>query len=75
MTNFGYACLALGVVDTHMKSCTMRTATPERLREIIAHNLQVLMRLVQYNKANHIRLFRISSDLIPFGSSPVNIFP
>ena len=72
MTNFGYACLALGVVDTQMKSCTMRTATPERLREIIEHNLQVLMRLVQYNKANHIHLFRISSDLIPFGSSPVN---
>lgn len=73
MINFGYACLALGVVDTQMKSCTMRTATPERLREIIAHNLQVLMRLVQYNKANHIHLFRISSDLIPFGSSPVNV--
>ncbi len=72
MINFGYACLALGVVDTQMKSCTMRNATPERLREIITHNLQALMRLVQYNKANHIHLFRISSELIPFGSSPVN---
>lgn len=75
MINFGYACLALGVVDTQMKSCTMRTATPERLREIITHNLQVLKRLVQYNQANHIHLFRISSDLIPFGSSPINTLP
>lgn len=75
MINFGYACLALGVVDTQMKSCTMRTATPEHLREIITHNLQVLKRLVQYNKASHIHLFRISSDLIPFGSSPVNNLP
>lgn len=72
MINFGYACIALGVVDTQMKSCIMRTATPERLREIIKHNLQVLMRLVQYNKENNIHVFRISSDLIPFGSSPVN---
>lgn len=75
MINFGYACLALGVVDTKMKSCTMRTATPERLREIITHNLQVLKQLVQYNEANNIHLFRISSDLIPFGSSPVNALP
>lgn len=72
MINFGYACLTQGVADAQMKSCTMRTATPERLREVIAHNLEVLMRLVQYNRANNIRLFRISSDLIPFGSSPVN---
>ncbi len=72
MVNFGYACLALGVANTQMRSCIMRTATPERLQEIIAHNLQVLMQLVQYNKENNIHLFRISSDLIPFGSSHVN---
>ncbi len=72
MINFGYACLALGVVGTQMKSCKMRTATPERLREIITQNLQALMQLVQYNKENDIYLFRVSSDLIPFGSSPVN---
>ncbi|MEG0753016.1 MAG: UV DNA damage repair endonuclease UvsE [Angelakisella sp.] len=72
MINFGYACLALAVANTQMRSCIMRTATPEHLREIIAHNLQALMQLVQYNKENNIHLFRISSDLIPFGSSPVN---
>lgn len=72
MINFGYACLALGVADTQMKSCTMRTITPERLREIIIHNLRALMQLVQYNKEHNILLFRISSDLIPFGSSTVN---
>lgn len=72
MINFGYACLAPGVAGTQMRSCTMRTATAERLRDVIAHNLQALMRLVQYNKGNNIHLFRISSDLIPFGSSPIN---
>ncbi len=75
MINFGYACLALGIEDAQLKSCTMRTATPQRLRELITHNLEVLMQFVQYNQANNIRLFRISSDLIPFGSSPVNTLP
>lgn len=75
MIQFGYACLTLGVADTQMKSCTMRTATPQRLREIIAHNLEALMQLVEYNRANGIEVFRISSDLIPFGSSPVNTLP
>jgi UV DNA damage endonuclease len=28
--------------------------------------------MIEYNRKNDIRLFRISSDLIPFGSSPVN---
>lgn len=69
---FGYACLALGVPGTEMRSCTLRTASPEKLREITAHNLRALERLVDYNVKNGIRLFRISSDLIPFGSSPVN---
>lgn len=73
MINLGYACLALGVKETQMKSCIMRTATDERLREIIGHNLDVLMGLVKYNQESQIRLFRISSDLIPFGSSPVNL--
>lgn len=72
MLRFGYACLTLGVPGTQMRSCIMRTATEAHLREVISHNLEALKHLVQYNKNNNIRLFRISSDLIPFGSSPVN---
>lgn len=73
MINFGYACLAQGAPWAQMKSCIMRSATADRLRDIIAHNLEALKQLIQYNKENNIHLFRISSDLIPFGSSPVNI--
>lgn len=69
---FGYACLALGVPDTKIRSCTLRTVTEERLREITAHNLGALLRLVRYNAESGIPVFRISSDLIPFGSSPAN---
>ncbi|HRX41476.1 MAG TPA: UV DNA damage repair endonuclease UvsE [Clostridia bacterium] len=72
MKRIGYACLALAVPDTDFKSCTMKNATDERLLELIAHNLSSLENLVDYNIRNGILLFRISSDIIPFGSSQVN---
>ncbi|SHJ15560.1 UV DNA damage repair endonuclease UvsE [Parasporobacterium paucivorans] len=68
----GYACLAVGVPDTGFRSCTMKNADEERLTAIISHNLHSLEKIMEYNHKNGIRMFRISSDLIPFGSSPVN---
>ncbi|HRX20913.1 MAG TPA: UV DNA damage repair endonuclease UvsE [Syntrophomonadaceae bacterium] len=71
----GYACLTAGVPDTEFKSCILKNASAEKLRELIAHNLKTLDKIIDYNIANQIYLFRISSDLIPFGSSPVNRLP
>ncbi len=65
----GYACIALAVQDADLRSCTLKNALPERLLALAAHNLAVLERIVDYNIKNNIRLFRISSDLVPFGSS------
>lgn len=67
--SIGYACLALGVHGSGMRSCTMRNAGEELLLSLIGDNLDSLERLIRYNIRNGIRLFRISSDLIPFGSS------
>ncbi len=68
----GYACLTVGVQGADMRSCVMKNASEERLLEIIASNLQSLDHILDYNIENGIKLFRISSDLIPFGSSPIN---
>ena len=65
----GYACIALAVPESAQKTCTLKNATEERLLWLIGHNLDALDRLIDYNRQNDIRLFRISSDLIPFGSS------
>lgn len=73
--SIGYACLTVGVPGTDQKSCIMKNASEERLTELIAHNLNSLNNMIEYNSRNKIRLFRISSDLIPFGSSPVNVLP
>ncbi len=62
----------MGVPDTDFKTCVMKNAGEERLLHVIGQNLAVLEKIIDYNVQNDIRLFRISSDIIPFGSSPVN---
>ena len=73
--SIGYACLNIGTPDTNIRSVMQRNATPEKLTEVTAHNLAALEKMIDYNQKNKIQLFRISSDLIPFGSSPVNPLP
>ncbi|NRT37240.1 UV DNA damage endonuclease [Clostridium beijerinckii] len=70
--SIGYACLTIGVPDTNLKSCTAKSLTEEKLLEIISYNLKSLKNIIEYNIKNNIKLFRISSDLIPFGSSHLN---
>ena len=68
----GYACLTVGVPNTDIKTCLLKNASAEKLTELIRHNLKVLENTIDYNIENEISLFRISSSVIPFGSSPVN---
>ena len=70
--SIGYACLAVGVPNTSIKGCLLKNANDEKLAELIRHNLTSLKNIIEYNDANNVRLFRISSDIIPFGSSPAN---
>ncbi len=70
--SIGYACLTEGVPETNFKTCRKANATEEKLEELIRFNLQSLENIIDYNIRNQIKLFRISSDIIPFGSSPVN---
>lgn len=70
--SIGYACLCVGVPDTNLKTCIQANATRGKLQELIAHNLNSLENIIDYNIQNDIKLFRISSDIIPFGSSPIN---
>ncbi len=71
----GYACKTIGVPDTDQKSCLLKNANAVKLSELITHNLTSLENMIDYNRFNHIRLFRISSDIIPFGSSPEVSYP
>ena len=70
--SIGYACLTIGVLNTNLKSCNAKNVCDEKLLDIIEHNLKSLENMIAYNIKNSIHLFRISSDLISFGSSPLN---
>ncbi len=70
--NIGYACLTVGVPGTKQRTCAIKNATPDFLRNIIQSNLESLNKILDYNIENGIKLFRISSDIIPFGSHSVN---
>ena len=70
----GYAC-----VNTQLPSSsrTLRLArvTPERLRELIAANLEALEAIVRWNVDHEISVFRLTSNVIPFGSHAANELP
>lgn len=73
--SIGYACLTLAQPNISYRRCLQKNATKETLLEISKWNLDSLLKALDYNNDNDIKLFRISSDLIPFGSSPVNTLP
>lgn len=64
----GYACLVVGVPDTTMKTTRKANATDERLTELIQNNLASMENMIDYNIKHGIKMYRISSDIIPFGS-------
>ena len=68
----GYACINLTTGTPLNRTCRLASASEDKLRELIKSNLSGLKEVLQWNRDNNIRLFRISSDTIPFASHPVN---
>lgn len=66
----GYACVHIGSEATKLSTLRLSTATTDDFRRVIAQNLNALRYMIHYNTDHGIRLFRISSDIIPFGSHP-----
>jgi len=71
----GYACLTVALEGAQIKTCTLKNATPERLLTLAGENFAALERMIDYNIANQIPFYRISSDIVPFGSSIASSLP
>src|SRR6187402_3264047 len=67
----GYACVNTQLPSS-ARTVRLANATPDRLRELIADNLDALEGILRWNEQHGIEVFRLTSNLIPFGSHPVN---
>ena len=75
MNQFGYCC-----INTHLQKTekvttnrTMRKATfqlkgVDYVSELALQNVKGLLRIVEWNNENHVKVFRISSDMFPWAS-------
>ena len=75
LNRLGYACICLSIEATTNKGTILRNATPARIRDLIAANLRGLGEVIAFNARNDVLLFRMSSDIVPFGVHPVNDIP
>lgn len=67
----GYACVNTQL-PSPARTVRLANATPARLRELIASNLAAQEAIFRWNVEHGIDVFRVTSDLVPFASHPVN---
>ncbi|HWB57168.1 MAG TPA: UV DNA damage repair endonuclease UvsE [Gaiellaceae bacterium] len=65
----GYACLNT-LFGSPARTTRLKNATPARLHELLAANLDTLEAILRWNDANDIRVFRVSSNTVPLASHP-----
>ena len=70
----GYACLNTRF-GSPARTTRLAKATPERLRELLAANLDMLEAILGWNVAHDIRVFRVSSNTVPLASHPRARYP
>lgn len=70
----GYACTPLSTSLKTTRKFTLNSYNEDILKTTISHNLLDLYKILEFNNKLGIKLFRISSDIIPFGSHSINTF-
>lgn len=71
----GYPCINRSLESSSCKTFRLASYSEERLADTIKNNLEGLRDILHFNIAHELMFFRITSDLIPFASHPVNQFP
>ncbi len=67
----GYPCINWTIGCKGDRTFRLNSYSEERLIETVQNNLDCLFKMLQFNVANEILFFRITSDLVPFASHPV----
>lgn len=71
----GFPCMGSNLPWQAIKTFRLASYSDARVHEAVQHNLTSLQRILEYNVAEGLLFFRLSSDLIPFASHPVNTYP
>ncbi len=71
MLRLGYACVNT-LLPSASRTARLVNASPARLLELSAANLDALTAILRWNVGRGIEVFRVSSGTIPFGGHPAN---
>ena len=72
LARLGFVASVLSENISTSSTCKLKNATRLRLRELIETNLDALFRVTNFLERHRILLYRISSNVIPFASHPIN---
>jgi UV DNA damage endonuclease len=72
LARLGFVASVLSENLTTSRTCRLRNASGDRIRELIVKNLAALEQVTSFLDQHRILLYRISSNLVPFASHPIN---
>ncbi|PHV70901.1 UV damage repair endonuclease UvsE [Sporanaerobium hydrogeniformans] len=69
----GYACINLSIGENFksFRRATVEKKEVEKLTKVLHANIRLLRKIIEYNVAHQIYVYRLTSDLIPFCSHPL----
>src|SRR4030043_611262 len=70
----GYPCINRTICCTASSTFRLKSYTESRVKQTVKNNLECLRRILQFNLEHNLLFLRISSDLVPFASHPINRF-
>ena len=70
----GYPCVNRTIDCTANSTFKLKSYSEAHLKNSIEKNLNCLPKILQFNLEHMLHFFRISSDIIPFASHPINNF-
>ena len=72
LARLGFVASVLSEDISTSRTCRLKNATRFRIRELVSENLTALDRVITFLERERILLYRITSNLIPFASHPMN---